>query len=130
MPRGETELRRRRGLPPRLFQWAPLKTRPAVAASGVGFSVPGPFRSRSQPRRNRDIDLPMTVISKLAEFVAHADVAALPAAERVLQANHVLDALVAAAAATRTSEAKSLFALAAGGALPERIGARAATVRL
>jgi 2-methylcitrate dehydratase PrpD len=72
----------------------------------------------------------MTVISKLAEFVAQTDVAALPAGERALQASHVLDALVAATAAARTSEAKSLGGLNAGGALPDRIGARAATIRL
>jgi 2-methylcitrate dehydratase PrpD len=72
----------------------------------------------------------MAVINSLATFVAHTDAAALPAVERALQASHVLDTLVAAAAAARTSEARSLAFLFAGRARPERIGARAAIIRL
>jgi len=72
----------------------------------------------------------MTVLSKLAEFVARADVTALPATERAVQQSHVLDALVAAAAAARTSEARSLAVLFGARARPERIGQRAATIRL
>jgi 2-methylcitrate dehydratase PrpD len=72
----------------------------------------------------------MSVVTKLAAFVAHTDVAALPVAERALQARHVLDALVAAAAAARTAEARSLAALLGGRGRPERIGERAATIRL
>src|SRR5262245_17007003 len=91
-----------------------------------------PIRSRcgSHRRKIRAIDLPMTVISKLAEFVAKADVTALPATERAVQQNHVLDALVAAAAAARTGEARSLAVLFGARAQPERIGQRAATIRL
>src|SRR5690349_17952731 len=91
-----------------------------------------PIRSRCESHRgkNRDIDLSMTVISKLAEFVAEADVTALPADERTVQQSHVLDTLVAAAAAVRTSEARSLAVLFGARALPERIGQRAATIRL
>lgn len=72
----------------------------------------------------------MTVLTNLAEFVAQADVSALPAAEQALQRRHVTDALVAAAAGARTGEAKSLATLLGGRALPERIGQRAATIRL
>jgi 2-methylcitrate dehydratase PrpD len=72
----------------------------------------------------------MTVISKLAEFVAKADVSSLPAAERAVQQRHVLDALVAAAAAARTGEARSLAQLFGKRARHEVIGQRAATIRL
>jgi len=72
----------------------------------------------------------MTVISKLAAFVANADVTALSAAERSVQQSHVLDALVAAAAAARTGEARSLAVLFGARARPEMIGQRAATIRL
>jgi 2-methylcitrate dehydratase PrpD len=72
----------------------------------------------------------MTVISQLAAFIAHADATALPVADRGVQTRHVRDTLVAAAAAARTGEARSLAALFAGRARPERIGARAATIRL
>ncbi|HLH93932.1 MAG TPA: MmgE/PrpD family protein [Xanthobacteraceae bacterium] len=72
----------------------------------------------------------MTVISQLAEFVAHASTAALTHAERELQHRHVLDTVVAAVAGAQTGEAKSLAALMRQRALPERIGQRAATIRL
>jgi len=72
----------------------------------------------------------MTGISRLAEFVAQADVTALPAAERAVQQSHVLDALVAAAAAARTPEGRSLAQLFGTRARPERVGQRAATIRL
>src|SRR5215831_5695536 len=72
----------------------------------------------------------MTVLTKLAEFVAQADVSALPAHEQALQRRHIGDAVVAAAAGAGTGEAKSLAALLAARALPERIGQRAATIRL
>jgi 2-methylcitrate dehydratase PrpD len=72
----------------------------------------------------------MTVLTKLAEFVAQADVSALPTHEQALQRRHIGDAVVAAAAGARTGEAKSLAALLAARALPERIGQRAATIRL
>ena len=72
----------------------------------------------------------MTVISELAEFVAQANVAALPAAEQTLQRRHIFDAVVAAAVGARTREAQSLAALLGARALPEIIGQRAATIRL
>ena len=72
----------------------------------------------------------MTVISQLAEFVAQANVAALPDAEQTLQRRHILDAVVAAAVGARTGEARSLAALLGARALPEIIGQRAATIRL
>jgi 2-methylcitrate dehydratase PrpD len=72
----------------------------------------------------------MTVLSKLAEFVAQADASGLPAAEQSLQRRHVADAVVAAAAGARTGEAASLAKLMAARALGERIGQRAATIRL
>ena len=53
----------------------------------------------------------MTVISQLADFVAQANAAALPAAEQALQRRHVFDAVVAAAVGARTAEARSLAAL-------------------
>jgi 2-methylcitrate dehydratase PrpD len=72
----------------------------------------------------------MTVIGELAEFVAQANAAALPAAEQALQRRHVFDAVVAAAAGARTTEARSLAVLLGARALPEIIGQRAATIRL
>jgi 2-methylcitrate dehydratase PrpD len=72
----------------------------------------------------------MTVISQLANFVAQANAAALPAAEQTLQRRHIFDAVVAAAAGARTGEARSLAALLGGRGLPEIIGQRAATIRL
>jgi 2-methylcitrate dehydratase PrpD len=81
-------------------------------------------------RSNPGYQVPMTVIRRLAEFVAATDAAALPAEERALQARHVRDALVAAAAASRTAEAKSLAGLFAARGKTEAIGARAATIRL
>ena len=72
----------------------------------------------------------MTVIGQLADFVARANAAALPAAEQALQRQHLFDAVVAAAAGARTAEARSLHALLGARALPEMIGQRAATIRL
>jgi 2-methylcitrate dehydratase PrpD len=72
----------------------------------------------------------MTVIERLAEFVARTDVSALPAAERAIQRRHLLDTLVAAAAGALTGEGRALAALFSGCGLPELIGRRAATVRL
>jgi 2-methylcitrate dehydratase PrpD len=72
----------------------------------------------------------MTVISRLADFVAQANAAALPAAEQALQRRHVFDAVMAAAAGARTAEARSLAALLGARAVPEIIGQRAATIRL
>jgi 2-methylcitrate dehydratase PrpD len=72
----------------------------------------------------------MTVISQLADFVAQANAAALPAAEQALQCRHVFDAVVAAAAGARTAEARSLAALLGARASLEIIGQRAATIRL
>lgn len=72
----------------------------------------------------------MTVISQLAEFVAQANVAALPAAEQTLQRRHIFDAVVAAAVGARTREAQSLAALFGARALPQIIAQRAATIRL
>jgi 2-methylcitrate dehydratase PrpD len=72
----------------------------------------------------------MTVIGQLADFVARADAATLSPAEQALQRRHVLDAVVAAVAGTHTCEARSLAALMRNRALPERVGQRAATIRL
>jgi 2-methylcitrate dehydratase PrpD len=72
----------------------------------------------------------MMVIGQLAEFVAQADAAALPAAEQALQRRHVLDTVVAAATGAHTSEARSLAALLGARAVPDIIGQRAATIRL
>jgi 2-methylcitrate dehydratase PrpD len=72
----------------------------------------------------------MTVLRRLAEFVAATDVAALPAEERALQGRHVRDALVAAAAASRTGEAKGLAAVFGACGPRDAVGARAATIRL
>jgi 2-methylcitrate dehydratase PrpD len=72
----------------------------------------------------------MTVISQLADFVAQANAAALPAAEQALQRRHVFDAVVAAAVGARTAEARSLAALLGARASLEIIGQRAATIRL
>ncbi|HEY6255366.1 MAG TPA: MmgE/PrpD family protein, partial [Xanthobacteraceae bacterium] len=72
----------------------------------------------------------MTIIGQLAEFVAQANAAALPAAEQALQRRHVVDTLIAAAAGAHTSEAQSLAALFGARANPEIIGQRAATIRL
>ena len=72
----------------------------------------------------------MTVIAQLANFVVHANAAALAPSEQELQRRHILDAVVAAAAGAHTGEAKSLAALMRERALPEVIGQRAATIRL
>jgi 2-methylcitrate dehydratase PrpD len=72
----------------------------------------------------------MTVIGDLSDFVAHANAAALPPAERALQRRHILDTVAAAAAGARTREAQSLATLMRGRALPEIVGQRAATIRL
>jgi 2-methylcitrate dehydratase PrpD len=72
----------------------------------------------------------MTTISQLADFVAQANAAALPAAEQALQRRHVFDAVVAAAAGARTAEARSLAGLLGARAPLEIIGQRAATIRL
>jgi len=72
----------------------------------------------------------MTVLDQLAEFVTQANAAALPDAERTLLRRHVLDAVVAAAAATPTAEGRGLAALFAARGLPDLIGQRAATIRL
>src|SRR5579871_6699224 len=71
-----------------------------------------------------------TVIGQIADFVVHANAAALAPSEQQLQQRHVLDTMVAAAAGAHTGEAKSLAVLMSGRALPEAIGQRAATIRL
>jgi 2-methylcitrate dehydratase PrpD len=72
----------------------------------------------------------MTVIGRLADFVAQANAAALAPAEQTLQRRHIFDTVVAAAAGARTAEARSLAALLGARARPEIIGQRAATIRL
>jgi 2-methylcitrate dehydratase PrpD len=72
----------------------------------------------------------MTVIGQLANFVAQANAAALPAAEQTLQRRHICDAVLAAAAGARTAEARSLAALLGARGGLEIIGQRAATIRL
>ena len=72
----------------------------------------------------------MTVIGKLADFVAQANAATLPEAEQALLRRHVLDAVVAAAAATPTAEGRGLAALFRARGVPDLVGQRAATIRL
>ena len=72
----------------------------------------------------------MTIIEKLAAFASGANAQALPEPEQVLLHRHLLDTLVAAAAAGRTREGRSLAALLDARGLPDLIGRRAATIRL
>jgi 2-methylcitrate dehydratase PrpD len=72
----------------------------------------------------------MTVIGQLAEFVAQANAAALPAAQQALQQHHVFDTVVAAAAGAPTNEAKRLASLLGARTTPEIMGQRAAAIRL
>src|ERR1700732_3918432 len=72
----------------------------------------------------------MTVISQLADFVAQANAAALPAAEQALQRRHVFDAVVAGGVGRRPPQARSLAGLLGARASVEIIGQRAATIRL
>lgn len=71
----------------------------------------------------------MTVLNRLGAFVATASSAALPAEERAILRRHFIDAMVAAAAGARTSEAAELAPL-FGDDLPDRIALLAATIRL
>ena len=72
----------------------------------------------------------MTIIEKLAAFATGANAQALPEPEQVLLHRHLLDTLVAAAAAGRTGEGRSLAALLDARGLPDLIGRRAAGIRL
>jgi 2-methylcitrate dehydratase PrpD len=72
----------------------------------------------------------MTVLDRIAIFAAQADIAGRPENERAVQHRHVLDILVAAAASAPTLEGRALAGLFESRALPERIGQRAATIRL
>jgi 2-methylcitrate dehydratase PrpD len=104
-----------------------------ITSAQCGYGVPGfhpGYETQSPEPGNSTITSAMTVIGQLAEFVAQADAAALPAAEQALQRRHVLDTVVAAAAGASTREARSLAALLGARALPEIVGQRAAIIRL
>ena len=72
----------------------------------------------------------MNVISELASFVTGAKAAALPAAERQRLRLHLTDTVVAALAGTRIPEGRALQSFGAEASLAERIGRRAAAIRL
>lgn len=72
----------------------------------------------------------MSVIGQLASFVAAAKASALPAAERERQRLHLTDTVAAALAGTRSAEGKVLQSLGNEASIAERIGRRAAAIRL
>jgi 2-methylcitrate dehydratase PrpD len=71
-----------------------------------------------------------SVIGELASFVTGAKASALPAAERERLALHFTDTVVAALAGARIPEGKALQNFGDAHALADRIGRRAAAVRL
>lgn len=71
-----------------------------------------------------------SVIAELSSFVAGAQAAALPAAQRERQRLHVADAAVAALAGSRIAEGRALLGLGGGDTLAGRIGRQAAAARL
>ncbi len=72
----------------------------------------------------------MNVISELASFVTGAKASALPAAERERLRLHLTDTVVAALAGARIPEGRALQSFGAEASLAERIGRRAAAIRL
>src|SRR5580704_7949002 len=71
-----------------------------------------------------------SVIGELASFVTGAKASALPAAERERLRLHLTDTVVAALAGTRIPEGRALQSFGAEASLAERIGRRAAAIRL
>jgi 2-methylcitrate dehydratase PrpD len=71
-----------------------------------------------------------SVIGELASFVTGAKASALPAAERERLALHLTDTVVAALAGARIPEGKALWNFGDARALADRIGRRAAAIRL
>ena len=72
----------------------------------------------------------MSVIAELASFVTGAKASALPASEQVRLRLHLTDTAVAALAGPRIPEGQALNNFGDDGALPSRIGRRAAAIRL
>ena len=72
----------------------------------------------------------MSVIGELASFVTGAKASALPAAERERLRLHLTDTVVAALAGARIAEGKALQNFGDAHALADRIGRRAAAIRL
>jgi len=72
----------------------------------------------------------MSVIGQLASFVAGAKASALPASERERLRLHFTDTVVAALAGARIPEGKALGGLGEEASLADRIGRRAAAIRL
>jgi 2-methylcitrate dehydratase PrpD len=72
----------------------------------------------------------MSVIGQLASFVSGAKASSLPAAERERLGLHLTDTVVAALAGTRIPEGKALQSIGEDASLAERIGRRAAAIRL
>lgn len=72
----------------------------------------------------------VSVIGELASFVAGAEASALPAAERERLKLHLADTAVAALAGTRIAEGKALQGIGEAHGLADRIGRRAAAIRL
>lgn len=76
------------------------------------------------------MDCIVTVIGDLASFVTGAKASALPAAEQARLRLHLTDTVVAALAGARIPEGKAFEALGGNGSLAEKIGRRAAAIRL
>src|ERR1700688_3853907 len=71
-----------------------------------------------------------SVIGELASFVADAKASPLPAAERERLGLHLTDAIIAALAGARIPEGKALQNFGDARGLADRIGRRAAAIRL
>jgi 2-methylcitrate dehydratase PrpD len=71
-----------------------------------------------------------SVIGELASFVTNAKASALPAAERERLALHLTDTVIASLAGARIPEGKALQNFGDAHALADRIGRRAAAIRL
>jgi 2-methylcitrate dehydratase PrpD len=72
----------------------------------------------------------MSVIGQLASFVSNAKASTLPAADGERLALHLTDTVMAALAGTHIPEGKALLNLGGEGSLADRIGRRAAAIRL
>jgi 2-methylcitrate dehydratase PrpD len=81
---------------------------------------------RHHKRGNRIV----SIIGELASFVAAAKASTLPEAERERLRLHLTDTVVAALAGTRIPEGRALGSFGEEASLAERIGRRAASVRL
>lgn len=72
----------------------------------------------------------MSVIGQLASFVVGAKASSLPATDRERLVLHFTDTVMAALAGAHSPEGKALLSLAMQGSLADRIGRRAAAIRL